>query len=173
MDFVTFLSQLYGKGDETAQKLRAAGCVTPDEFRNITPDRLLRITGLSLSSCKGMIETAKGMVQRPEREAKRELTDIKGVGTQRAKKLRRAGLRTTKAVATAKEEKLANLLKVPKSTASRIRKSARRMEEPIPSRAVTPEETEVLISQVVPQERPKAGKKEDSKKSEESFWRFG
>ena len=94
MDFVTFLSQLYGKGEETANKLRSVGLTTPARLRTITPEELGNLADISVSSAKGMIDTAKGMLQQDEKERKHQLMEIEGIGAKRAKKLRRAGLHT-------------------------------------------------------------------------------
>jgi predicted flap endonuclease-1-like 5' DNA nuclease len=173
MDFVTFLSQLYGKGRETAQKLRSAGYTTPEKLSRATPSELSAVTGLPLASSRGIAATARGMLQEHKKGRKKQLVEIEGVGQRRAKRLQEAGLRTVRAVAGTNEEKLARVLKVQKSTAGRIIKSAKRVKGRAPRAGVTAEETKAITTEVLPQksrtkERPKA-----SAKSVNSFWQFG
>lgn len=173
MDFVAFVSQLYGRGEETAHRLRSAGYSTPERLSRLTPEKLSTITGLSASSSKGIIVTATEMWQQGKKQRKNALAEIEGVGDRRAKRLRKAGLRTVKAVARAKEERLARLLKVPTSTARRIIESAQKIEGSVRSAGMTAEETEVLATGVVPPE--KRTKEESTVSSEwvQSFWEFG
>lgn len=173
MDFVTFLSQLYGKDEETAHKLRCAGYTTAQKVCSTTPEKLSRIAGLSVFSAKGMIKTARGMLQQDREERKGRLVEIEGIGDRRAKKLRKAGLGSVKAVALTKEDKLAKVLQVPKSTAGKIIKSAKNLGSYVPSAGMTSEETAVLTNQVLPQE---TRTKEELKTAEQwvkSFWKFG
>jgi predicted RecB family nuclease len=173
MNFLTFVSQLYGKGEETTRRLRSAGYTTAEKLSRITPEKLSTITGLSISSAKGIIITAAEMRQQGTKQRKRRLVEIEGIGDGRAKKLQKAGLRTVKAVALAQEDRIAKLLKIPESTARKIVKSAQEVEGSLSSRGMTTEETEVLATQVVPGERRTEEKPKFSSESTESFWRFG
>ncbi len=175
MDFVTFLIQLYGKGEEAADMLRSTGYTTPEKLCAATPKKLSEVTGLSLFSSKGMINTAKGMLQQDKKDRRGKLLKIENVGDRRAKKLRKAGLRTVEAVANTKEEKLARVLKVPQSTAGKIIKSAQEVEELVPNPGITAEETEILSAQILPQENSVEEKPKASEHVQlvRSFWKFG
>jgi len=172
MNFLTFVSQLYGKGEETARRLRSAGYSTPEKLSRIAPERVSKITGLSISSAKSIIITAAEMRQGTKRR-KHTLVEIEGIGDGRKKKLQKAGLRTVKAVALSEEGRIAKLLKIPESTARKIVRSAQEVEGSVPSRGMTTEETEVLATQVLPKGRRTEEESKVSPESAASFWRFG
>jgi len=172
MDFVAFLSELYGKGEETARRLRSAGLTTPESFTHLTPEGLSTITRLSVSSSKGIILTAAQMRQDVE-HTKSTLVEIEGIGDRRAKKLQEAGLRTVKAVALAEEERIAKILKVPQSAARTMVKSAQRIEGSQAVSGMTAPETEALTTPVLLKEKHAKEKSKTSSELAESFWQFG
>lgn len=174
MDFVTFLSQLYGNGEETERKLRSIGYTTPETLASLTPQELSTMTGLSVSHSKYMINYAREELQEKDKKGSEDrLVEIEGVGDRRAKILRERGLGTIESVASAKEEKLAKMLKVPKSTARKIIKSAQETGSSVRSSGMTARETEVLTTQLLSQKS--AGKREPKTLPQwvKSFWQFG
>jgi len=173
MDFVTFLSRLYGNGEETEQRLRSVGYTTPQSLSGLTPEKLSAVTGLSLSHSRCMTDYAREELEEEEEGAENLLAGIEGVGEKRARLLRKRGLATVEAVAAAEEENLARMLKVPKPAACRIIKSARNLAGWVPGRGITAEEAGVVASEALMEEsRGKKGVKAPSQ-STDSFWRFG
>jgi uroporphyrinogen-III synthase len=173
MDFVEFVSQLYGKGTETAHKLRSAGYTTPERFSCATPQELSGVTGLPLFSSRGMVATAYEMVRQDRKGWKSRLADIEGVGERRAQKLREAGFRTVMAVAGTNEEKLARVLKVRKSTVGKIIKSARKMTGRVSGARLSAQEPEIAHTKVFSGASTRKGKSKEPPQSVESFWNFG
>lgn len=170
---MAFLSQLYGKGEVTAQKLRSGGYITAERLRDITPEKLANVAGLSVSSSKSMINEVREMLQQNKKEGKNRLVAVEGIGYGRAKKLWLAGLDTVEAVAGVEEETLARVLKVPKSVARKMISSAQQLSGSVPSAGVIHGETEALTTQVLPKERRRKEESRLTRDRIKSFWKFG
>jgi hypothetical protein len=164
MDFVTFLIQLYGKGEDTARKLRKTGYTTPEKLSSLTPSELSDVTGLSVYSSRGMIKTAKGMLDDGGRRKARspKIERLSGKKVKKAKSKVLTGSSKGKAHRTTKKGKSS-----PRTTAKIRKKGATRV-----SAGVTAEESDILTGHLASRESRKK-KNEMTKKVISTFWRFG
>jgi hypothetical protein len=164
MDFVTFLMQLYGTGEETARKLRKSGYTTPEKLSSLTPSELSDVTGLSIYSSRGMLKTAKGMLddggKRKARSPKMERLSGRKVKKTKSKVLT-GSIKAKSRRTTSKKAK-----------ASRTAVKSHSKACQTASTGVTAEESDVLTGHLASRDRTKK-KRESTKKVVNTFWRFG
>ena len=164
MDFVTFLIQLYGKGEETARKLRKTGYTTPEKLSSLTPSELSDVTGLSVYSSRGMIKTAKGMLDDGGRRKSRS-AKIEKLGGRKVKKAKSKVL-----TGHSKKKGRQTASKVSKST--RTAAKVRNKTDTTVSAGVTAEESDILTGHLSSRDSRKR-KREMPNEVVNTFWRFG
>lgn len=164
MDFVTFLIQLYGTGEETARKLRKSGYTTPEKLSSLTPSELSDVTGLSVYSSRGMIKTAKGMLDDGGRRKARSPKMERLSGRKVKKTKSRVLTGSVKAKSRGSVPKKAKSSRTAVESRSKVRQSV--------STGVTAEESDILTGHLASRDRAKK-KRESMKKVVNTFWRFG
>lgn len=86
MDNITLLSQLYGKGLETAQRLKEAGINTPEKALEQGAEKISKIAQISITKARTLLKAASDMKHGKVREFEERLSKRKGKKSQKSKK---------------------------------------------------------------------------------------
>ena len=139
------LTAIDGVGEETADELRDAGYETIDDLREADQDELSEVEGIGTAlAARITADVGEIDVEGSDEETPEELTDVSGVGAEKADALREAGFESVADLERADQSALADVEGVGNALAARIKADVGGLE--------VDEETDTEVEDETPEE---------------------
>ncbi|WP_435078248.1 50S ribosomal protein L32e [Halococcus sp. AFM35] len=141
------LTAVDGVGEETADDLRAAGFETVADLREADQDDLSEVEGIGTAlAARIKADVEEIDVEESDGETPEELTEVSGVGEEKADALRAAGFETVADLERAEQSALADVEGIGNALAARIKADVGGLE--------VEEETETEVEEEAPEAEP-------------------